>query len=403
MRRAAGARLLLAAAIGLAARTDSPALGRVSWYTVPAGAKLEALLPAFHRDAELLPVEVDGKWGFVDLKGRLSVEPRFDEVRAFVGGAAAVRTGRLWGVVGGNGKDLVPPSFEDADVLSEGMLAVKRDGLWAFVSVGQIAAVARGKGDLEGLKFRWNAAHPDKFDAPASGPGAFHDGIAVVKVGYHEVFIDRNSQEWAPETLGPRSRFGDGVAGVVVKTDPPGGGITLIDATGRRVGLVKDANEMHGFSEGLAAALSLSHLESETGRWGYVDKTGRWAVRPAYRWAGEFNDGRGRVDTSPGKEPGREGTWGYVDPAGAIAVPAVYLYAGDFWKGFAPVCRKKGQCGFIDKAGKAVVPLEHDVVIGHIGGAFVVGDYEDERSKRMSFSYLRRGGKPLWADAFSVP
>lgn len=394
------ARLLLAAAAVLASGPDCAALGRVKSFDFPYGADLERLLPAFHRDAEFLPIRVDGKWGFIDPQGRLRVEARFDEVRAFVGGAAAARTGRLWGVVAGNGNDLLPPTFQDADIISDGMLAVKRNGLWGYVGVGRIAAVSRGKGSLDGLEFRWDPAHPDKYDAPSSGPGAFHDGVAVVDVGYHDYFITRDSQQWAPETLEPRSRFGEGVAGAVIKTDPPGSGITLIDPSGRRVGQIKDSNEMHGFSEGLAAAQSLSRLESETGRWGYVDKTGRWVVRPAYQRAGEFNDGRGLVDVGgPGLDPDR----GYVDATGALVIPATYVNAGDFWKGFAPVCRKAHKCGFIDKNGKAVIPLVHDAVIGHIGGAFIVGDYDETTPGRLVFSYLRRDGKPLWASAFSVP
>ena len=43
------------------------------------------------------PVEVNGKWGFIDTKGEYVVQPQFDDVGAVWEGYAAVKIGNLWG------------------------------------------------------------------------------------------------------------------------------------------------------------------------------------------------------------------------------------------------------------------------------------------------------------------
>ena len=39
------------------------------------------------------PVQIDGKWGFIDAKGAIAIAPSFDGVLAFSGGVAGVRIG----------------------------------------------------------------------------------------------------------------------------------------------------------------------------------------------------------------------------------------------------------------------------------------------------------------------
>ena len=54
-----------------------------------------------------------GKWGFVDLKGNVVIEPRFDEAKSFSNGLAGVRVGEQWGFVDTTGTLVIEPQFQD--------------------------------------------------------------------------------------------------------------------------------------------------------------------------------------------------------------------------------------------------------------------------------------------------
>lgn len=60
---------------------------------------------------------------------------------------------------------------------------------------------------------------------------------------------------------------------------------------------VRQCTQIGSFHEGMAVAC-------KNGRYGYIRRDGRWAVRPKYEMAGHFNNGRGAVV--------RNGCLGYV-------------------------------------------------------------------------------------------
>ena len=60
----------------------------------------------------LWPVEVNGKWGYIDDRGKIVIEPQFDSAGSFREGALArVRLGQKWGAVNWNGVR-VPVEFD---------------------------------------------------------------------------------------------------------------------------------------------------------------------------------------------------------------------------------------------------------------------------------------------------
>lgn len=354
---------------------------------------------AFHRDAELLPVRVEGKWGFIDPRGRLVVEPRFDEVRACVGGAAPFRQGGFWGIVSRGDSVLVPAAFRNADILSEGMMAVETSQGWTYLSTGQIAAAAKGDESYRKARTAWSFVSYAglRFDSIPYGVGAFHDGFAVVGPMGHDRLVSRGLDEWAGGTMTAVSAFGEGLAAVEFQGDSQG--VVIIDTAGRRVGRFRHGREMGSFSSGLAPALNLPATEREQALWGYVDRSGEWAVPPRYAKAADFSEGMAHVSDVAG-EGHRHG---FVSPSGKLAIPLSFIWAGDFWNGYAPVCLKRGRCGFIDKTGKPAVKLEHDAAVGAMGGLFLVGDAAEGDPGRLIFSYVRKDGRAVWPNAFSLP
>jgi hypothetical protein len=71
-----------------------------------------------------------GKWGFLNEKGRLAIEARFDDVRDFVGDLAPVRIDRKSGYIDTSGRMVVEPRFQAAGEFHEGLARVH---LWSKV------------------------------------------------------------------------------------------------------------------------------------------------------------------------------------------------------------------------------------------------------------------------------
>ena len=74
-----------------------------------------------------------------------------------------------------------------------------------------------------------------------------------------------------------------------------------------------------------------------------VKKDSRWEFKD------DFHEGLARVRTSEGK-------WGYVNKAGKIVIPVQFSFAGNFYEGMATIQQGGYDIGYIDKTGKVVIP-----------------------------------------------
>lgn len=61
----------------------------------------------------------DGKWGFADTKGKVVVEPLYDQAKSFSYGLAAVCKDGLWGFIDKEGNTAIEFQFLDADYFNE--------------------------------------------------------------------------------------------------------------------------------------------------------------------------------------------------------------------------------------------------------------------------------------------
>lgn len=109
------------------------------------------------------------------------------------------------------------------------------------------------------------------------------------------------------------------------------------------------------FSGGYAAVKSVS-----TGKWGFVDKTGKEVIPCIYDATNQgFKDGL--VDAC------KDGKWGYIDEKGNIVIPFEYAAAYGAGDGLAAVV-KNGKCGLVDYNNNIVVPFEYDDISTYEGG-----------------------------------
>lgn len=301
----------------------------------------------------LLAVSVAGKYGFIDVTGRIVIPPTFDFAHQFSEGRAVAWANGHVGYIDRSGKFVIPPRFEAAQSFHEEMAAVQLGGLWGFINTeGRFAIQPQfeevrwfsdGRAQVR-IDRRWG--YIDRSGGlviPANyrQTAPFSGGRAFVQLGEQWLAIDRNGESLQDsDDLVPERR--DGKWGFA-RSDGAVAILFMFDG-------------VHNFSEGLAAV--------QVGeRWGFIDRRGRVVIPPEYQdgWAavyvrggppiGSFSEGVAAVY--------RDGTWRFIDAKGRIAVPGHYIKVGSegFKDGIITVCGKQS-CGYIDKRGRVIWPWE---------------------------------------------
>jgi hypothetical protein len=137
----------------------------------------------------------------------------------------------------------------------------------------------------------------------------------------------------------------------------------------------------------------LHPVANAEGKWGFIDRTGRFRIAPRYEGAGEFSEGvayvwfweggqrrdgvvdeQGRFTALPEVNDyqfifrdglarfqtpmGQERRYGYMDKTGRVVIPPQFHDSGHFSEGLAWVSvlkERRWLYGFIDKTGKVVI------------------------------------------------
>ncbi len=226
----------------------------------------------FLRPSEgLIAVKVQDKWGFMDLRGKMVIEPQFErdfneyhEDRyegLFRGGLAFAKQNGKFGYIDQTGKFVIAPQFDKADHFAGGLARVSVNGKWGLINRrGEFVAAPR---------FQMI--------------GEFVEDFAVASID--------------------GSMFG------------------YLDRTGKLV-ITPQFNEADNFSEGLACVKKAVQVGRETTwLWGYIDTSGKFVIKPQFTYHGMFDRGLARqmifecvchaVD-----QPGYRNEWGYIDRTG---------------------------------------------------------------------------------------
>ncbi|MBK9206007.1 MAG: WG repeat-containing protein [Candidatus Obscuribacter sp.] len=82
-------------------------------------------------------------------------------------------------------------------------------------------------------------------------------------------------------------------------------------------------------------------------KWGFIDHSGKFIVKPQYRRVLSFSEGLAGADLSA--------RWGFIDTTGKFVIERAYEEVKSFNKGYAPVKVFGGKWGIIDKTGNLVV------------------------------------------------
>ena len=207
----------------------------------------------------LAAVKKNGKWGYINNMGKMTVPPIYIEVRDFHEGKAAVKTDKGWGYINLDNKMIIPDKFYDARDFSEGVAAVKSSIKTDKINDDGYEGEYYGHyNDLES----WRYIKEDgtlAFEGFFRDVSTFHDGVACVF----------NEKNWY-----------------------------YINKKGSIVYRTKYDNyyPVH-YSDGL-----IPNIGGDFGdEWGFSDLSGKWIIQPQYRSVTEFCDGLAVVEEFGGR------------------------------------------------------------------------------------------------------
>lgn len=352
----------------------------------------------------LYPVEVDGKWGYINKAGKVVVEPAYAWADEFHDGVAVVEMMNSsdggndresvdsvrYGAIDLTGKMVVKPDYTFITKYTEGVagaiIADSTTELEYFVLNKEGKALSALPENMQIVSMLFNGSN---LPTQSEGMILVQDDLSE-KYGY----IDRYGKLIIPYQYNEAANFSNGLA--LVKNDR--NQYEYIDKTGK----VKiDASKYlsgESFSEGLAA-VAVQDKENSKIAYGYIDTKGNMKIEPRYARAYRFSEGLAKVATGRSIN---EYSIGYIDVTGAYKIgPA----ANDSYEetmlseGLAPIADGAG--GYRDKEGKLsiapVVTKDEDNYLKHN----VAGDFRDGIAK-VSLSdgrigYIDRTGKYIWS------
>ena len=135
-------------------------------------------------------VDVNGKWGFIDIKGELTIPAQYTCVVPFSEGLAAVEIDDKWGAIDQAGNLVIPAGFDDAFFFDKGLAFVEQEDNiysgWFFID----KQGRRHFTEAEGREFL--AQEAMQATTPRSG-GKAETVQAVPDAGYADRVVDVDS------------------------------------------------------------------------------------------------------------------------------------------------------------------------------------------------------------------
>ena len=117
-------------------------------------------------------------------------------------------------------------------------------------------------------------------------------------------------------------------------------------------------SEFEGVAKNLAGDWGpegLAPYANEKGKWGWINKSGKWVIKPTFDRVGGFSEGLAWACVGTDEQCTR----GYVDVRGDFVIRPQFQSAFPFFEGLACVSIGNGQespSGWIDKTGAWVIP-----------------------------------------------
>ena len=290
----------------------------------------------------------NARYGYVDVKGNIIVQPEYETAGSFSEGLAYVAKkiagSRKYGYIDHSGKLVIDFRFSVATTFHEGLAACRIDGKWGFIN-------KKGKIQIA-PKFAFK-------ETPM-----FSEGLSKYKESERWGFINKSGRFQIKPKYFEANPFSEGMAAVAIKNE---------------------GQQQYG---------------TGGSKWGFINKRGKWVIPPKYQYVGYFKEGLAIIweNSTPvsaidikGKpvidfskfQPMRsdrtsfseglvaikkDDKWGFIDKSGEMVIEPIYerVIPPSFSEGFCNLKHNNKTC-FIDRTGKIV--LETD--------AFTASDFSE--------------------------
>lgn len=318
--------------------------------------------------------KIEPLWGYVDPTGKMVIEPKFAEAGTFCEGLAPVGidspNGEFHGYIDTSGKMAIEAQFEQTDSFSEGLAAVRIPDKGPLVDkYGADNARKWGFIDKTG-KF--------VIDPQYESADGFSEGLASVCMDGKCGYIDKAGKWVITPKFDRAYRFvndraavmtneGTGMlsirtAGDMYRAD--GGHWNYINKKGEMV--IGSFEECGAFGNGVSpVALGKHQGSTAPDKWGYVDKNGKFVIKPRFNNVHVMSEGKAAVQTGTWQKLGsgykswNPGKWGYINAKGKQVISSQFDAADPFSEGMAAVM-VDGKWGYIDSSGKIVIKPQYD-------------------------------------------
>lgn len=305
----------------------------------------------------LYPFEHNGIWGYMDKKGNVKIEPKYNYAYQFSDRLALISKIKgksesgfeihKYGFINANGEEIIPIVYDYATSFKNGNAVIEKISKDIF---------DEELGILVGTRY-WIKPN--------------------CKYLLKEKILDTSSLNDADVSAYPFSNglalIASGGAGETHYIDTKGNTVfqTSYEGYGYTVG--------SSFNEGLAV-ICTGALE-EGAKYGYINTKNKIVISPKFENAGDFSEGIAPVCIAD--------KWGYINEKGEIVIPLIYDYAQTFSEGIAAV-NKNGKWGFIDKDNNFVITPQYKNVDDCVNGLVMVKDsngkflyYVDKNNKKI--------------------
>ena len=270
---------------------------------------------------------VGGKWGLIDIKGQVILQPKYDKINKIIDNRAIFITNMKY-------------------------LKTNNYGRW---SVGKYGVIDSQGNEIVKAKYDMIWGYKNQFAKANIGGKWQETRSGLCFIGGKYTLLDLQGQELCE----PKYDW----------VDFPYEGMARVNIGG-------DWNE--------------DYSEFVGGWWGYINIQGQEVIKPKFTTAYNFCDGTAEVENVSFNGRGN-GNWNTVDKEGRMEVSHYSNDESEIWISnqydWGWLCRngliavvKDGKCGFINQDGKIVIPLIYDDVHDFINGTAKVrkGCHEGE-------------------------
>ena len=271
----------------------------------------------------------DRRYGCIDYSGNFVIQPKYDCIWPFTEGLAPARMNGKWGFINNRGQIIIEPKYEKVCHFSEGLASVGIEwGKMVYIdNTGQVV-LERTKNIIP----CWDEGFSIK-RASFSWAGSFYDGLARIECAGKAGYINKTGK-FHKLKFNTICDFSEGLAAFAVNSFSKCG---FIDRSFNVV-IEPQFDGQTSFHNGLAVVC-------QGKKSGYIDKFGKIIIQCQFDNAAPFYEGLAAVEIDK--------KIGYIDSKGKMVIPPRFHSARNFSEGMAAV-EENGEWGFIDKSGKYV-------------------------------------------------